>query len=109
MLQKRSGTDAAGVVDEDVETPEMVGRLVYQRTDLVGVQNVRRYRQGFTTHLTYPRCGLLTALGNDVADGHVRAHRRIGEGDRPADASTAAGDDGDLISQKDVRRIQALS
>ena len=91
----------AGVVDEDIEAPKAVDRLLDQALDVGGLRDVRDDAEGFGG------CGQLRLGGTQRffaagADGDAAALGGEGEGDRAADATATAGDDGYFVGEAEV-------
>jgi hypothetical protein len=82
-----------GVVDEDVDPPELLHRLGDQRAAMLGARRCRPGRARLAACLLDPARRVLGILMlAQIADEDVRALAGIGDGDRAADAAVAAGD-----------------
>ena len=97
------GTSAAGVVDQDVDAAEDVRGAGDERLDRRGVADVGDDAEGADAGLTQLGLGLAQSLLAAGAEGDVAALSSEGEADRPADAATAARDDGDLVLESEVQ------
>jgi hypothetical protein len=90
----------AGIVDEDVEPPEMLCNIFHQLIDfrgrsLVGLEGAGLHAPGFQ----FLDDGFGLVGGSDIADGDVGALLGECAGAGGADAAGSAGDEGNLAGE----------
>ncbi len=91
----------AGIVDEDIEAPKLLGNVVHERFDLLGIGLIGLERLGahaVVPQISYDRLGLVGGRG--ITDRDVGALVGEGSGDCRADTARAAGDQGDLAGKR---------
>src|SRR5262249_22506978 len=110
VVQALVGALDGGVVDENVETAELLERALHQPPAMPRIGDVARYPYRPPARLLDPAgglCGILVLLA--VGDQHIGALAGEGDGDRTADAGIAAGDDGRLAMQPAAAAIALLA
>jgi len=103
------GLDAS-VVDQNIQTPELLYRLVDQALDLVRLADVGFHRQGLAARChNLPddlRCVIRRA---DVVDDDRGSLLGEADGYGPADAGSSSGDDGHFVLQAHGRSLSPSS
>src|SRR5262249_47622637 len=87
-----AGELPAGVVDQAVDRPEALERLLYQGVDLFRFADVRRHRQAWRPEGRDLRCRRLEVLRFAAGNDDIRAEAGERQRDGFADAAAAAGD-----------------
>ncbi len=101
-LQQRRGEHTAGIVDQNAYRPQLGGGLRQRGIHLLGVAHIGDDPQG-----TYRRRGISAALLVAFPDRYRGPERCQPGRNTPADTGAAAGDDGHLTGEKNVRRIDS--
>jgi hypothetical protein len=87
----------AGVIDDEVDLPEVGGDFMSVGLHRVALRDVERVAVRFDAELLARGRGLLSVGGVDVGDGELGAAAGELERERPADPRPGARDDGDLL------------
>ncbi len=106
LLEEQPAVHAAGVVHEDVQLPEVLGRSRDGCGQLFGVHHVDRQRERVAAELGDRGRGAFGALGIDVDHGDVGTELREPERDSLADPAAGAGHDRGLAGEQDVGRVE---
>jgi hypothetical protein len=96
-LEHRRGRRSPGVVDQDVDPPELLDGLGDQPVQVAGLVDVAGDRQGAAPEAADLLGGHLDLLGGAGGADHVGAGLAEGVGDAATDAAPGSGDDGDLV------------
>src|SRR5207249_4761943 len=99
-LGERRDLGDARVVDHDVEPAELADGARHQRLDLGVARDVRGHDQGAPTRRLDASRGLLEVFLRARRQGHVGAGPGERDGDRPTEPPAGAGDDGDLVRER---------
>ena len=86
--------------------PEVLGRLLDCRGDLLGVHHVGGQDEGVAAHLGDRGGGAFRAFRVDVEHRDVGAELGQTEGDALPDPASGPGHDGGLTGEQDVGRVE---
>jgi hypothetical protein len=98
-LERRRRAVDAGIVDEDVDPPELAARALDHRGEVGTLGDVGGGGDGASSHLPYLGGGAFRAGAIQLGDDDVRAQLCQLERGGASDAAARAGDDGDLSFQ----------
>src|SRR4051794_38198849 len=94
-----------GIVDENIDGPEIALRACPKLSYRVGVRDVASFRMGRAPHRRYFGHDAVRVVIAVVADDHIGAFRGEGERDRSADAAAAAGDQRNLAFETPAHHV----
>src|SRR5262249_37665551 len=105
LLQKRLPAGSTGIVDENIDAPELFVRLLDRGADLIRIADISGSRESIGAHFPHPSRSLLATFRDDIRDDYRGTDRGVGQSYCPANPAATTGDDRNLAGEKNIRTL----